>query len=158
MSAPATRHVPNLRRYTGQANEREELLSLARSITTNEVTWFGEVIAINFAMVVGIYYFLNRAKIALKLFAFAVYLVGMLLCLGEMLIESNLKSVVLRSLGNIPHRSQVVQAYLDINASWLGNLTVRLFNGAFWLLALGVLYLLFFWKEKSARQTYPLPR
>lgn len=31
----------------------QELLGLARSITTNEVTWFGQVITINFAMVVG---------------------------------------------------------------------------------------------------------
>lgn len=87
----------------------------------------------------------------LKLFAFAAYLVGMLLYLGEILIESNLKSVVLRSLGEIPHRSQLVQGYWEINESWLGSLTALLFNGAFWLLALGVLYLLFFWKEKPSR-------
>jgi hypothetical protein len=50
----------------------QELLSLARSITANEVSWFGQIITINFAMIVGIYYFLNRAQITLKLFAIGV--------------------------------------------------------------------------------------
>lgn len=126
----------------------QELLSLARSITANEVSWFGQIITINFAMVVGIYYFLNRAQIALKLFAFGVYLVGMLLYLGEMLIETNVKAVALRSLAPLPHPSAVTQEYLGINASWLANLTIVLFNGAFWLMVVGVFYLLFFWKEK----------
>jgi hypothetical protein len=52
----------------------QDLLNLSRSITANEVSWFGQIITINFAM---------------------------------------------------------------------------LFNGAFWLLAIGVFCLLFFWKEKS---------
>ena len=126
----------------------QELLGLARSITANEVSWFGQIITINFAMIVGIYYFLNRAQIALKLFAFGVYLVGMLLYLGEMLLETNLKSIAIKSLAALPHRSDIAQAYLDVSASWLGILTIILFNGAFWLLALGVFYLLFFWKER----------
>ena len=128
----------------------QELMGLARSITANEVSWFGQIITINFAMIVGIYYFLNRAQIALKLFAFGVYLVGMLLYLGEMLLETNVKSVAIRSLAALPHRSDVGQAYLDVSASWLGVLTIVLFNGAFWLLAAGVFYLLFFWREKTS--------
>jgi hypothetical protein len=127
----------------------QDLLNLSRSITANEVSWFGQIITINFAMIVGIYYFLNRAQIALKLFAFGVYLVGMLLYLAEILLETNVKIVVLRSLGEIPHPSNIVQVYLGVYASWLGILTAALFNGAFWLLAIGVFYLLFFWKEKS---------
>ena len=128
----------------------QELFNLARSVTANEVAWFGQIVTINFAMIVGIYYFLNRAQIALKVFAFGVYLVGMLLYLGEMLIESALKLVVLRSLATVPHPSGVVQAYLGVYGSWLGILTAVLFNGAFWLMAVGVFYLLFFWKEKPS--------
>lgn len=126
----------------------QELFNLARSVTENEVTWFGQIVTINFAMIVGIYYFLNRAQIALKLFAFGVYLVGMLLYLAEILLETNVKAVVLRSLAQVPHPTDVVQAYLAIRSSWLGILTIVLFNGAFWLMAIGVFYLLFFWKEK----------
>lgn len=128
----------------------QELLGLARSVTENEVTWFGQLITINFAMIVGIYYFLNRAQIALKLFAFGVYLVGMLLYWGEILVESNVKSVVLTSLAQLPRQSAVTQEYVGVYGSWLGILIAVLFNGAFWLLAIGVFYLLFFWKEKRS--------
>jgi hypothetical protein len=129
----------------------QELLALARSVTANEVAWFGQIITINFAMVVGIYYFLNRAQMALKLFAFGAYLVGMLLYRGETLLESNVRVVALRSLAALPHPSGVAQAYLEIYGSWLGTLTAVVFNSAFWLLAVGIFYLLFFWKEKSQR-------
>lgn len=128
----------------------QDLLGLARSVTANEVAWFGQIVTINFAMIVGIYYFLNRAQIALKVFAFGVYLVGMLLYLGEMLVESSVKVVVLKSLTELPHPSNIVQAYLGVYGSWLGILTAVLFNGAFWLMAIGVFYLLFFWKEKRS--------
>jgi hypothetical protein len=127
----------------------QELLGFARSVTANEVAWFGQIITISFAMVVGIYYFLNRAQIALKLFAFGAYLVGMLLYLGEMLLETNVKAAALVSLAAFPHHSRVVQAYLDVNASWLGTLTIVFFNSAFWLLTAGIFYLLFFWKREG---------
>lgn len=126
----------------------QDLLGLARSVTTNEVTWFGQIVTMNFAMIVGIYYFLNRAQIALKVFAFGVYLVGMFLYLGELLIESGVKLAVLESLKAIPHPSRIVQIYLGVYGSWLGIVTAVLFNGAFWLMTIGVFYLLFFWKEK----------
>jgi hypothetical protein len=124
-----------------------DLLNLGRSITANEVSWLGQVITINFAMVVGIYYFLNRAGLALKIFAFIAYLLGMLLYLGEMLIETNVKAVVFQQLKGLPHPSAITQEYLGVNESWLGHTTIVLFNGAFWILAIGVFYLLFFWRR-----------
>jgi hypothetical protein len=101
-------------------------------------------------MVVGIYYFLNRAQIALKLFAFGVYLVGMLLYLGEMLVEANVKAIALNSLAAVPQHSRIAQAYLDVNASWLGKLNIVLFNSAFWLLAASTFYLLFVWRREPS--------
>ena len=124
-----------------------DLLNLGRSITANEVSWLGQVITINFAMVVGIYYFLNRAGLALKIFAFVAYMLGMLLYLGEMLIESTVKRQVLNGLSALPHPSAITQAYIGVNSSWLGFTTIVLFNGAFWLLAIGVFYLLFLWRR-----------
>jgi hypothetical protein len=32
---------------------------------------------------------------------------------------------------------------------WLGGLTSLLFNAAFWILAIGIFYLLFFWKRHT---------
>ena len=72
-----------------------DLLSLACSATQNEVSWFTQVITINFAMVVAIYYFLRQAKLALRVFSFVACMLGSLIFLGEMLIESNLKSATL---------------------------------------------------------------
>ena len=63
-----------------------DLLNLARSTTEHQVTWFAQMITINFGMVVAIYYFLHGAKLALKIFTFA-YTVGMMVLLGEMLVK-----------------------------------------------------------------------
>ena len=128
-----------------------DLLNLGRSITANEVSWLGQVITINFAMVVGIFYFLNRAQLPLKIFAFVAYFLGMLLYLGEMLIESSVKLQVLNSIRALPSLSRIAQQYIGVNDSWLGQTTIVLFNGAFWILAIGVFYLLFFWKREPDR-------
>jgi hypothetical protein len=126
-----------------------DLLNLGRSITANEVSWLGQVITINFAMVVGIYYFLNRAGLALKIFAFVAYMLGMLLYLGEMLIETSLKFQVMSQLRGLPHPSPLARQYVGVNDSWLGTATSVVFNSAFWLLWIGVFYLLFFWKASA---------
>lgn len=93
------------------------------------------MITINFAMVAGIYYFLNRAQLPLKIFAFIAYMLGMLLYLGEMLIESTVKVQVSASLRVLPSPSPITRQYLGVNDSWLGHSTIALFNGSFWLLA-----------------------
>lgn len=128
-----------------------DLLNLARSATENQITLFTQVITITFAMVVGIYYFLHRARTAMKVFAFAAYLVGMLLFLGEMLLETNLKYQVLLSMAAIPHPSPVAVRYLALNDTWLSTATRVLFNGSFWLLAFGVGYLTFFWEKDGEK-------
>ena len=124
-----------------------DLLNLARSATQNEISLFTQVITINFAMVVGLYYFLHRARTAMKVFAFAAYMIGMLLFLGEMLLETNVKLEVLTSMKALPHPTALTQYYLALNDSWLAHATIILFNGAFWILALGVGYLTFFWEK-----------
>jgi hypothetical protein len=126
-----------------------DLLNLGRSITSNELGLFTQVITINFAMVVGIYYFLHRARTAIRIFAFIAYAVGMLLFLGEMLIETNVKYVVMQSLAAVPHPNAVTQEYIGISKSWLATATGLLFNGAFWILGIGVFYLLFFWDRRG---------
>lgn len=126
-----------------------DLLNLARSATTNEVSWFVQIITINFAMIVGIYYFLNQARLPLRIFAFVAYMLGMLLFLGEMLIETSLKYRVMMQLSALPHASPVVQQYVGVIQSWLGMATAIVFNSAFWILWIGVFYLLFFWKKAA---------
>jgi hypothetical protein len=75
-----------------------DLLNLARSTTEHQVTWFAQMITINFGMIVAIYYFLHGAKLALKIFTFFAYTVGMMVLLGEMLVEANIKAGVIEAL------------------------------------------------------------
>jgi hypothetical protein len=124
-----------------------DLLTLARTTTQNEIGYFTQMITINFAMVVAIYYFLNQARLAMKLFAFFAYMIGMLLFFTEMLFETNLKVTILQSLQALPHPSAVTARYLGLYGIWLATVRAVLFNGAIWVLCLGVLYLLFFWKK-----------
>jgi len=126
-----------------------DLLNLARSATQDEVTWFAQLITINFAMVVAIYYFLNEAKLALKLFSFVAYIVGSMIFLGEMLIASNVKFATFQMLKALPKRSPVTLQLIGVTESWLGVATAVVFNSAFWVLWLGVFCLLFFWKKSS---------
>jgi hypothetical protein len=130
-----------------------ELLNFARSTLQNEINLFTQVITITFAMIVGIYYFLNQARLMMKLFAFLAYMIGAMLFLGEMLLGSNMKVSAMASLQKLPHPSAVVRRYIELNDSWLSSATSLLFNGAFWLLCLGIFYLLFFWRKTATEES-----
>lgn len=128
-----------------------DLLNLARSTTENEVTWFAQMITINFGMVVAIYYFLHGAKLALKVFTFFAYTVGMMVLLGEMLVEANLKAGVLEALRALPpdQLSRPTVRYLAVHDSWLVLTTSITFNLSIWLFWFAMFYLLFLWKRHS---------
>jgi hypothetical protein len=128
-----------------------DLLNLARSTTEHEVTWFAQMITLNFGMVVAIYYFLHSAKIALKMFTFFAYAVGMLVLLGQMVVEANIKQGAIESLRALPadHLSRPVVRYLSVYDSWVALSTRITFNLAVWLFMIGVFYLLFLWKRNS---------
>ncbi len=128
-----------------------DLLNLARSTTEHEVSWFAQMITINFGMVVAIYYFLHRANLALRVFSFLVYSVGMLVLLGEMLVEANVKEGVMEAMRALPseHLSRPTAHYLAVYDSWISFVTRITFNLSVWLLFLGVFYLLFLWKRHS---------
>jgi hypothetical protein len=128
-----------------------DLLELSRSASANQVAAFAQIITISFAMVVAIFYFLNQARPALKAFAFTAYSIGMLLYLGQLLIESNFKVSTLTALAALPSPSVVARQYVALNGSWLSLASSAVFNLSFWLLWLGNLYLLFFWRKTSAR-------
>ncbi|HEY4283091.1 MAG TPA: hypothetical protein VGM62_08500 [Chthoniobacterales bacterium] len=128
-----------------------DLLNLARSTTEHEVAWFAQMITVNFGMVVAIYYFLHGARPALKIFSFFAYAIGMLVLLGEMLVETNVKAGVIESLRALPseHLSRPTVRYLAVYDSWVSLVTRITFNLSIWLLMFGVFYLLFLWKQHS---------
>ena len=128
-----------------------ELLTIINEAHAQIAGLFGQVISINLAMIVGTYYFLRRSSLGLRLFAYIVYLIGMLLFLGLMLIQSNVAVGALEGLRAFPfeHLSRPAQRLLSVSDSWLGTASSAISNIAFWVLLIGVTYLLFFWKGRD---------
>lgn len=126
-----------------------ELLELSRGTTTASIGYFTQMITITFAMIVAVYYFLNQARLAMKIFAYLAYMVGMMLFLGQMLFETNMKVTILQMLKALPHPSPVTLRYLALYDTWLSETIAILMNGAIWTLCLGIFYLLFFWKKDA---------
>lgn len=128
-----------------------DLLNIARGATASEVSWFEQIITINFAMVVAVYYFLNEARLPLRIFAFLAYMIGMVLYWSEMLIEANVKTAAIAALRALPTAALALptRQYLEVKSSWLGLTASIVFNLSFWVLWIGMLYLMFVWKKAN---------
>ena len=100
-------------------------------------------------MIAGIYYFLNRARMPLKAFAFLSYSIGMLAFFGMMLREANIKRLALDGIEAIPlqQRSAIAEGLRQLSRSWLFEDTALLMNVAHYILWISVIFLLFFWKK-----------
>ena len=127
-----------------------ELVQIVEAATAQMTVLIGQIIAINFAMMVAIYYFLNQAGRALKIAAFVLYSLGSFMFLLLAVRESNIAVAAgtsLRALG-YDGLSAVPRAMADFNGSWQAlalNVTINL---SFWALWLGVVFLLFFWRKR----------
>jgi len=135
-----------------------DLFNLARATTAVEIGYFTQMITINFAMIVAIYYFLNQANLPMKILAFIAYLIGMALFFGEMLFETNIKATVLDLMRAVPHPAVLTQRYLQLQGSWLGIATAVVLNTAIWILMIGIFYLLFFWKKSPEERDVTIRR
>jgi hypothetical protein len=126
-----------------------DLLTLAHAYNETITGAFGQIITITFAMVIGIYYFLNQAKIGLRIFAYIVYSIGMFLYFGLMLSSTNILVGVHEALQALPpdHISRPTAYLLAVNNSWVGLVESLLITGGFWILWLGTGWLLFAWKK-----------
>lgn len=128
-----------------------DLLNLAHAEGDDIMSAFGQIVTITFAMVIGIYYFLNEAKIGLKLFSYLIYTVGMFLYFGVMISHSNIVVGVNEALQALPkdHLARPTLHYLAVRGSWVGILESALITGGFWVLWLSIAYLLFVWKKSD---------
>src|SRR5436305_15320298 len=68
-----------------------ELIGVIRDVNAQYAVLFGQVITINFAMIVAIYYFLHRSPLLFRIAAFGFYAVGMLALVGLLLQQGNYK-------------------------------------------------------------------
>lgn len=126
-----------------------DLIQLVQEGRAQLTMLVGQIIAINFAMVIGIYFFLNRAGLVLKWASFVVYTLGMLMYLGLSIVQSNVIVGARTALQALPAEelSPVGQAQLAFSDSPIAdiiNIIVNLPMLALWLI---VIYLLFFWKK-----------
>ncbi len=128
-----------------------EVFETVRSTNAQIVALYAQFISISFAAIAGIYLFLNRAKLPLKLVAFGVYLVGSLMFVGLMLEESNIKRVALAELAALPpdQLSGLSKGLLLLHEGWLFNATAILLNAGLWVLVIGVGWLMFVWRRPN---------
>lgn len=124
-----------------------DLLDMAHQASQAIEVNLAQVLTITFAMVVAIYYFLHRAGWRMRAFAFVLYVLGMLVYLGSMLAESMLRLGALKTLDAMPKKSDATAYYLSVTHSWVQTVTAIALNGAYWILMIGVTFLLFFWKK-----------
>jgi len=83
---------------------------------------------------------LHGAKLTLKIFTFFAYSVGMMVLLGEMLVEANIKVGVIETLHALPakHLSRPIVRFLSVYDSWLALTTGITFNLSIWLFWLAI--------------------
>lgn len=128
-----------------------EIIKLLQDALSQITQIFGQIIAITFAMVVAIYYFLNTAPLRLKIAAFFLYTVGMvmyfLLAVRQSVIGAAAaglyEDTTDKSIGPI---LSAIREFGDSPAALMLNIALNLSALALWL---GILYLLFFWKKPA---------
>jgi hypothetical protein len=128
-----------------------DLLELVQNASQSIAIDLAQILTINFAMVVAIYYFLHQAGLRMRIFAFILYAMGMLALLLMMYADSVLRAGAIASMAALPEKSQaiVTQYYLAVSHSWVATLDTLFLNGAYWVLFIGIGYLLFFWKKSD---------
>lgn len=130
-----------------------ELITMIREVNAQYVVLFGQLITINFAMIVAIYYFLHRSALLFRIAAFGFYAIGMLALIGLMLVQSNYKYQALLALRALPaaKRSPITDSLLAVDQSWVGQATTFFLSVSLWVLFAVVAYLLFWWRGDPER-------
>ena len=126
-----------------------DLIQLLQEGRAQMAALIGQIIALNFAMVIGIYYFLNRAGLVLKWASFALYSLGSFMYFGLMITQSIGIVAARTALRALPEEglSPVGQAQLAFADSPISDIITFVANLSIWSLGLIVIYLLFFWKK-----------
>jgi len=134
-----------------------ELIGMVRDVNAQYSVLFGQIITINFAMIVAIYYFLHRSGLLFRVAAFGFYAIGMLTLIGLMIEQANYKNQALLALQALPaaKRSPLTDSLLAVHQSWVFQATSFFLNASLWVLFAVVAYLLFWWRgdpEAPARR------
>jgi len=129
-----------------------EILSLYGAATADQTAVFSLLISLHLALIVGVFYFLHRSGLVMKLAVFALYTLAFALLLGLLYNQSSLLLAAGRDLIAIAETGQRLTAmgYAALNQtraeSWVNIVT----SIALWALWGGAAYFLIFWKKKDA--------
>jgi hypothetical protein len=128
-----------------------ELLTLGQNAFEQVAMLFAQVITINFALAAAVFYFLNEARLPMKIFAAIIYGVGMLMYVGFIGVQAKIWDAVTLSIEAMPadRLSLPARAILKLNDDWLIATTGLFLNVGLWVLGIGSLFLLFFWKKDA---------
>ena len=128
-----------------------EIFAIIQTVNAQYAVLFAQVLTVNFAVIVATYYFVHRTAVRFRVAFLAVYLVGMLAVVGQMLQQSNIKRQALGALAAIPagERALVSQGILDLQGSWLFRASALLQNASLWLLVAVIAYMLFRWRPAA---------
>lgn len=111
----------------------------------------GQMITINFAMIVAIYYFLHRSGLAFKIAAFTFYSLGMLLY-SLLAIRQSVVILGAQDLldaeGSDLRAGPVLSAMISFGETLPAVLLNITLNAAILALWIGVFCLTFFWKSR----------
>ena len=131
-----------------------EIFNLIQQVQDQYAALFAQVITINFAMIVAVFYFLHRTSLRFRMAAFLFYITGMLALVGMMLHAANVKAIALAALIAIPagSRDGVVAGYLAFQDSWLATAIALFQNASVWLLLAVVFFMLFLWRNPEGGQ------
>ena len=124
-----------------------ELIRIGEDANAQIVMLVGQIIAINSAMIVAIYYFLSRAGLGMKLSAFLVYTLGSVMFFLLAVRQSTIIVSARAELEKIPEdlRTDVTNGVFAFGDSSISFVLSAATNLSVWALWLGVIYLLFFW-------------
>ena len=129
-----------------------ELLQYAAEQITGII---GQIITINFAMIVAIFYFLHRSGLAFKLSAFILYSLGMLmyslLAIRQSVVILGAQEL-LQADGSEIEVGPILSAMIEFGGTVpavLLNITLNVAILALWI---GVFCLTFFWKMSDATE------
>lgn len=137
-----------------------EILDLLSAIRADQSALIAQIVSLHLAMIAGIFFFLHRAGVRMKLAVFLLYTLGYTLFLGLMWQSSLLVVGARNDLIALAETGQRLSgmsyaAYREIGGPSFLNWVSIVANVAFVTLWFGTLYFLFFWKRPDTPEPTP---
>ncbi|MEM6748688.1 MAG: hypothetical protein AAF608_14825 [Pseudomonadota bacterium] len=131
-----------------------ELIEIYGTARTQLDAAITQLIALNFALIIGVYYFLHRANIPMKLSVFLIYLFGWITFgssatfSGEQIEGAAQDLVALRETGPV---SISTEKLLSAWSSTGAIIYLIALNAVNLMLVISAIFVLFFWKPRTQK-------